>query len=842
MQKILGPAFALFRRASGGAIYFFGGVFPVSAQFGALALLIYVTPGADTLSAWYASVPTVTIVGSVLFLIGVYGYAALVFLAIYQLDAFYKALNRFAGGDLSLQVLPGWGNRSQGQTSWTALAQMNIEFPEIVRQVRAVGERLVNGAREIAGGYTNLSRHTEAQASTLEEIAASVEQFSATVKQNADNCGEAVTAVEKAGTHAEESGHSMRDVTSTMSRIEASTRKMAEFVGIIEGIAFQTNILALNAAVEAARAGEGGRGFAVVAGEVRALAQRSAQATEEIKALIAASKDNVADGARLVAKAEQAVARAVADVRRAVNLIGDIATASAEQIAGTQAISKALTQLESVTQQNAAFVEEGTAAATSFEQEAARLTQSVQMFRLNDQGIKDKAAFLKSGSARTARRNYAFGPKVAFFVMPALAVYVRLRYLTMFGVIGLPFLLGPLLTFYGAVSLVYAQQTATGGLHTTALAIGVVNAIIGAVGAYFFLALTLWMVSGSTYLERTSKRIGSGDFAWTPKVNPALLDKPAEEVSENDRILVALGKLHRNFTGVVRQTRASASAVLSGSQEIAQGYTDLSQRTEEQASTLEETAANMEELTSTVNQNADRARDASKAIEDIRTRAEEAAQAMQEVTGTMTRIEEGARKVTEFVGVIDAIAFQTNILALNAAVEAARAGEGGRGFAVVAAEVRALAQRSAQATEEIKNLIATSAAEVNEGTTRVTQAAETVQRAAESMRGVNELIDNIAAASAEQSTGAQLINQSLAQLEDVTQQNAALVEEGAAVATSFPEEARRLTAAVEVFRLERADTETRKPGAPTNAPRVETAPVLPPNVKPLRKVTLTGRR
>jgi methyl-accepting chemotaxis protein len=817
VKSFWGPAFALFRRVGSLTAYGLVALLLLLAQLGAVALCLFVTYGLSAATAGSVllrslpHLPAFALIGSSLFLLGLYLIVALVIVNKHSMDAIHRRLSRVADGDLSLHFSPGWGERSQGQTMWNAFTRMNLEFPDIVRQIRAGGENIVAGTREIALGYTSLASRTEEQAATLEEITASMEELAATMKQNADDCREARAVVEETGGRAEESAQTMQQVTSTMSRIETSTRQIVDFIGIIEGIAFQTNILALNAAVEAARAGEQGRGFAVVATEVRALAGRSAEATREIKALIGATAGHVKEGTVLAAKAEQAINRAVAGVRQAVDLIGAIAAASTEQLDGTQIIGKALTQLEGVTQHNAALVEEGSATATTFEHEAGRLTEVVSAFRLADHGISDKEKYLRGGNHRNAMRNYDFRRLVAAFVMPALALFVRMKYLPMFMMIGAPLLIGPLLTFIAGVAAQYAD-IGGGGLFTAgSAAIGLPAALLAVAGTYLFLGLAQWMTVGSDFIERVSRKIAAGDLTWTVKVSAAATAAPAERLREDERIPVVLAKLHRHFTHIVRQVRATADNVATGVREIAAGYTNLSNRTEEQAGALEETTASMEQLSSAVRRNADHCRKANVAIEEIRGRAEESAQAMQTLTTTVSHIEDSAHKVTEFVGIVESIAFQTNILALNAAIEAARAGQQGRGFAVVAAEVRALAQRSAQATEEIKALIDGSTEAVTQGAMLVSLAEQSVGRATAGIRGVSELIGRIAAASGEQDGGARTIRQALNELEGATQRNAALVEQGAATAASFEHETRRLMEAVRMFRLEKTKQETPAP-------------------------------
>jgi methyl-accepting chemotaxis protein len=256
------------------------------------------------------------------------------------------------------------------------------------------------------------------------------------------------------------------------------------------------------------------------------------------------------------------------------------------------------------------------------------------------------------------------------------------------------------------------------------------------------------------------------------------------------------------LTDVVVRIKTSSDAIATASGQIAAGNQDLSSRTEEQASSLEETAASMEELTSTVKQNADNARQANQLALSASEVAVKGGNVVGQVVDTMASINASSKKIVDIIGVIDGIAFQTNILALNAAVEAARAGEQGRGFAVVAAEVRSLAQRSGAAAKEIKGLIDDSVGKVDVGSALVGEAGKTMAEIVGSVKRVTDIIGEITAASQEQSTGIEQVNQAIAQMDQVTQQNAALVEEAAAAAQSMQEQAANLVEAVSVFRLE----------------------------------------
>jgi len=272
--------------------------------------------------------------------------------------------------------------------------------------------------------------------------------------------------------------------------------------------------------------------------------------------------------------------------------------------------------------------------------------------------------------------------------------------------------------------------------------------------------------------------------------------------NEVGQLMQALKDMNENLVKVVGQVRTGTDTVATASSQIAAGNLDLSSRTEEQASSLEETASSMEELTSTVKQNAENARQANQLVVSTADVAVKGGQVVGQVVDTMASIKESSRKIADIIGVIDGIAFQTNILALNAAVEAARAGEQGRGFAVVASEVRNLAQRSAGAAKEIKALIEDSVGKVDAGGKLVDEAGKTMDEIVTSVKRVTDIMSEIAAASQEQSSGIEQVNQAVGQMDEMTQQNAALVEEAAAAAESLQDQASKLAEAVGVFKLE----------------------------------------
>ncbi|OTP68314.1 Methyl-accepting chemotaxis protein I (serine chemoreceptor protein) [Caballeronia sordidicola] len=287
---------------------------------------------------------------------------------------------QIAAGDLTATIDASRDNE-MGRL-FAALRRMQQGLVGTVTQVRGGTGAISHGAREIAAGNIDLSQRTEEQAASLQQTASSMEQLTATVRQNADNARQASELAVDASTTAVRGGDVVGKFVHTMDDIATSSTRIADIIGVIEGIAFQTNILALNAAVEAARAGEEGRGFAVVAGEVRSLAQRSAAAAKEIKELISASADKVQTGNALAGQAGQTMGEVVAAVKRVSDIIGEISAASSEQTGGIELINRAVAQMDEVTQQNAALVEEAAAAAASLEQQAERLDVAVAVFRV----------------------------------------------------------------------------------------------------------------------------------------------------------------------------------------------------------------------------------------------------------------------------------------------------------------------------------------------------------------------------------------------------------------------------------------------------------------------------
>jgi methyl-accepting chemotaxis protein len=324
------------------------------------------------------------------------------------------------------------------------------------------------------------------------------------------------------------------------------------------------------------------------------------------------------------------------------------------------------------------------------------------------------------------------------------------------------------------------------------------------------------------YAQASTERVKAGDFTQP------VVDSARDEFSP---LMAALRDMQDALSQVVRTVRGNAESVATASAQIAQGNQDLSQRTEEQASALEQTAASMEQLGSTVRQNSDNARQANQLAQSASSVAVQGGEVVGEVVQTMKGINDSSRRIADIIGVIDGIAFQTNILALNAAVEAARAGEQGRGFAVVASEVRSLAQRSAEAAKEIKTLITASVEQVEQGTALVDKAGSTMQEVVGSIRRVTDIMGEISAASTEQSAGVAQVGDAVSQMDQVTQQNAALVEESAAAAESLRGQAQQLVQAVALFKL--ADRgATRAAAVPTRGGPDRSQNIVQPTFKP----------
>ncbi len=288
---------------------------------------------------------------------------------------------RIAGGDLTSEIKVV--GRDETAELLQALKDMNASLQKIVSEVRSGTDSITTSSAEMASGNADLSQRTEEQASSLEETASSMEELTSTVKHNAENARQANQLASSASEVAVKGGAVVGQVVETMSSINDSSKKIVDIIGVIDGIAFQTNILALNAAVEAARAGEQGRGFAVVASEVRSLAQRSAAAAKEIKALIGDSVDKVGAGTKLVDEAGKTMQEIVASVKRVTDIMSEITAASEEQSSGIEQVNQAITQMDEVTQQNAALVEEAAAAAESMQEQAGNLAQAVGAFRLS---------------------------------------------------------------------------------------------------------------------------------------------------------------------------------------------------------------------------------------------------------------------------------------------------------------------------------------------------------------------------------------------------------------------------------------------------------------------------
>jgi methyl-accepting chemotaxis protein len=348
-----------------------------------------------------------------------------------------------------------------------------------------------------------------------------------------------------------------------------------------------------------------------------------------------------------------------------------------------------------------------------------------------------------------------------------------------------------------------ARDSAEENFHTFTeardLMIGLVigSMLMGvAIGVWLTRSLTRQLGGEPAEAAQLAHSVAKGDLCTEVKLR----------AGDTDSVMAALKSMQANLVQVVSKVRSNSESVATASSQIAQGNQDLSQRTEEQASALQETAASMEQLSATVKHNAANAVQGNQLALAASAVAVRGGEVVGQVVGTMKAINESSKRIADIISVIDGIAFQTNILALNAAVEAARAGEQGRGFAVVATEVRNLAGRSADAAKEIKSLISSSVERVEQGTALVDQAGETMTEVVGSIRRVTDIMGEISAASAEQSSGVTQVGTAVSQMDQVTQQNAALVEESAAAAESLKSQAQQLVQAVAVFKLSQADS------------------------------------
>jgi len=320
------------------------------------------------------------------------------------LNAAVRVTRRVAQGDLS-SVIDVRSTDETGQLL-QAVKEMNAALQQTVSRVRAGTDTIVTASRQIAAGNLDLSGRTEEQAASLEQTAASMEQLTATVKQNADNARQANQLAENASAVAQNGGRMVSEAVETMAVIKDSSRKIVDIIDVIDGIAFQTNILALNAAVEAARAGDQGRGFAVVATEVRNLAKRSAAAAKDIKSLIDDSVEKVDAGSKQVGDAGRTMTDIVGSIRRVVDIMAEITTASAEQRSGIEQVNQAVGQMDQATQQNVALVEEASAAAYSLQEQAEELLQAVSIFRLENQsGSVDSGAIERPDVVRSTTKH-----------------------------------------------------------------------------------------------------------------------------------------------------------------------------------------------------------------------------------------------------------------------------------------------------------------------------------------------------------------------------------------------------------------------------------------------------
>jgi methyl-accepting chemotaxis protein len=350
----------------------------------------------------------VTVATALLLVLACYAMAALHAFLARGIERMIQVTERIAGGELMTGQARGTAAADLGGDMgrlWDSIVRMNQSLGGIVRQVWASAETIAAGARDMARGNTELSERTQEQAASLEETASGIAQLASSARRNAENCARADQLACGSREVAGGGARRMQELAQTMQRIDENARRVSEILGSVEGIAFQTNILALNAAVEAARAGEQGRGFAVVATEVRTLAQRSAQAAKEIKAIIGESAASVAKGREMVGAAERTATEVVASVEQVTRVLGEIAQASREQSAGIEEINRAVLQIDGATQQNAALVEEAAGAAGAFGTESARLVRAIGRFKTDREEDRARVVALVKAGARHIRKH-----------------------------------------------------------------------------------------------------------------------------------------------------------------------------------------------------------------------------------------------------------------------------------------------------------------------------------------------------------------------------------------------------------------------------------------------------
>ena len=873
------------------------------------------------------------------------------------------ALGALAEGDLTRRIEADYsGLFDKLKTDANATAD---RLGKIVAEIVAGANEVANAAQEISSGTMDLSQRTEEQASSLEQTAASMEEMASTVKQNAENAQQAnqlsISAREVAG----KGGEVVGEAVEAMTRIEDSSQKISDIIGVIDEIAFQTNLLALNAAVEAARAGEAGKGFAVVASEVGTLAQRSSEAAKDIKSLIVDSGAQVKEGVQLVNRAGASLDEILSSIKRLSDIVSEIAAASNQQASGIEEINGAVSQMDEMTQQNSALVEESAAAARTLTEEiAARAITEAhteeaeaefrhvaetlrqaegkhtafadhvdEAFALIDQGRSFELERLVSSIEEEAdqldRELTALHSEIARFTEQALdtaEAHEQAGLMTLSSLAAAGLLLGLIISFLVLRSSAAVARQAT---ESTRIKVALDNANTNVMVAdtdlnivYINRTMDAMMRSAEADLRKdlpslnVSDLIGTGidlfymktahqrgmieqlssPLETTVELGGHIFDLVASPVknergervgtvvewadmtaernveAEVDRVVAAaadgdfsqrialddkegfmrklaeainrlsettasaiedvagaLGalaegdltrRIEADYSGlfdklktdanatadrlgkIVAEIVAGANEVANAAQEISSGTMDLSQRTEEQASSLEQTAASMEEMASTVKQNAENAQQANQLSISAREVAGKGGEVVGEAVEAMTRIEDSSQKISDIIGVIDEIAFQTNLLALNAAVEAARAGEAGKGFAVVASEVGTLAQRSSEAAKDIKSLIVDSGAQVKEGVQLVNRAGASLDEILSSIKRLSDIVSEIAAASNQQASGIEEINGAVSQMDEMTQQNSALVEESAAAARTLTEQSQAMRERMLFFRTE----------------------------------------